>query len=320
LPISDLHLKKFADPRKGADLDEFFVKLLNTVVERNVEFVPFLGDWFNSKSYLHSSLCNLSHQYLAHLSELAFVIFIAGNHDQIRPDDPESTLRAFLPYGQVIETPRVWVEKELRFACLPFTRDVEVIRKFCSETEADVLLAHIELNGMRASGTWFLESPLEEKDLSPNRFKQILTGHAHWRQKIGNVLCIGSPYEMDFSDADSDERGLYVFHDTDISDFIPIKAPRYFIVEYPNELPQGGHYVRYVNVPKDKIEEVLRKTEKKGLRECAIVPKVEETFKPDDKVYTLRAAVSEYVDKACPESLDRAELVDLGEHYLAEEK
>jgi hypothetical protein len=319
LAFSDAHLKKFSDPRREKDQQHFFELLMEVVVVERIELVVFIGDWYNSKSYLHAALCNFSIDFLKQLSTRCDLIFVAGNHDFLYPDKTETTLEPFSQFGSLYAQPGVYKRGNITFDCLPYTRDVEKVRSFCGKSGSSILLAHIELDQMRASRNWLLKTEMKKSDLSLSSYVVGLTGHVHWRQQIDNLICIGSPYEMDFSDAGSLPRGLHVFEDCELSKFIPLDLPRHFIITYSNSipLPQGEHYIKIVDVPADEVDKVLRDCSTFDFREVVVIPEVGKTLEKDEKFFSINSAIDEYVERVCPDQLDKDELKEMGKRYLS---
>jgi DNA repair exonuclease SbcCD nuclease subunit len=315
LAFSDIHLKHVNDPKRVGDVERLFTELIAVVKSRNVKLVAFLGDWYNSKAFLHAALCNYSLEKVEELSKLAELLFVVGNHDQIFVDKKESTLRPFSRFGHVFEEPGQFSHPDMTFSCLPFTRNVEEIRTFCAKP-ANVLLGHIELDGLRASKSWTMKSSIIREDLGQNH-KLILTGHIHWPQTIGNVICIGSPLEHDFSDAGSNPRGFFIFDGVDLTEFYALSDyPKHFILDYPSPLPEGDNYVRVIGVPREDVQKVLHEASTKGIREISVIPKVEKVDSTPDRVHTIDTALREYVEKNADDSFEKGELVDLGISYL----
>jgi Calcineurin-like phosphoesterase len=316
MALSDLHLRRYNDPKRAQDLVDFFDFLFFTVNQYRVKCIVFGGDWYNSKAYLHASLCNLSYNALTTLSGSCRMIFVGGNHDMLYPDQAETTLRPFTAFGQVIETPMCVKVDNITFNCIPFFNYKNTLKEV--HPEADVLVTHAELDGMRANASYLLKGTTKADDLLTGKESIVLTGHAHWPQKLGRVQCIGSPYEIDFSDAGSDPRGLWIFDDTELFKFVPTTLPRHFIVDYKvtHKLPYGENYIRVINVPQDKVEEVLQLSNLCGARECSVTPLAVKTVAPDTEEYSFERSIDEFVEKSAPDNLDKSELRELGRKYL----
>ena len=74
-----------------------------------------------------------------------------------------------------------------------------------------VAVGHLELKGFQLTGT---SSILEHGPDASQIFKKqkhVLSGHFHCRSTKGNVTYVGSPFAMDFSDANDTERGMATY-------------------------------------------------------------------------------------------------------------
>jgi hypothetical protein len=72
---------------------------------------------------------------------------------------------------------------------------------------ADYVFCHADIKGFDLNKFTKLEHGLEANDIA--KFKRIYSGHIHIRQEKGNVLYLGTPYEMDRGDR-GNTKGFYV--------------------------------------------------------------------------------------------------------------
>lgn len=92
-----------------------------------------------------------------------------------------------------------------------------------ASSPARVVIGHLELNGSKM----YRSSPVMNHGMDPaplHRFDAVLSGHFHTRSTTGNVVYLGSPYEMTWADY-ADPKGFHFLTDAGLE-----------FVENPNRL------------------------------------------------------------------------------------
>jgi hypothetical protein len=79
------------------------------------------------------------------------------------------------------------------------------------DTEAKVVLGHLELKGFAANPGWTCEHGYDASIF--DKFELVMSGHFHTRSKKSNVQYVGNSYQMYWNDY-NDKRGFNIF-DTD---------------------------------------------------------------------------------------------------------
>ena len=101
---------------------------------------------------------------------------------------------------------------------------------YIKNSKSDVCLGHFEINQFPAVGQSLFEGGMSREQFS--HFKQVFSGHFHCRSKNDNITYVGTPYQLTWNDATT-ENGFIVF-DTE--------TLQYYYVENPNRY---YHYLTY---------------------------------------------------------------------------
>jgi DNA repair exonuclease SbcCD nuclease subunit len=98
------------------------------------------------------------------------------------------------------------------------------------KTDALYCFGHFEIAGFELHKGQIAESGLDKKTFL--KFHKVLSGHFHTRSQNGNIIYVGSPFEMTWNDY-NDPRGFHIFDtDTGELEFIKHNESMFFKVEY----------------------------------------------------------------------------------------
>ena len=194
------------------DCMDFIDWIVDIVKKEQVEWIGFLGDWFESRTSIEISTLNLAYLGAIKLSKLGIpVYFCVGNHDLFRRTTREffSTVHyEDIPNFHIINEPtKVMLgNKSATFFPYMFESEYEAI----NQHQTDYWLGHFEFSGFEITsyGTIKVDGPSHSNF---KNIKRILSGHFHKRQTKDNTTFIGNTFPMDFGDVDSDNRGCCIF-------------------------------------------------------------------------------------------------------------
>jgi DNA repair exonuclease SbcCD nuclease subunit len=93
--------------------------------------------------------------------------------------------------------------------------------KFISDTKAQILFGHLEIQGFEMYKGSVNDHGFSSKLF--DKFDLVCSGHFHHKSTRGNINYLGAPYEMCWSDFD-DPRGFHIF-DTDTRELTFIENP-----------------------------------------------------------------------------------------------
>ena len=225
--------------------------------DREADRIVFMGDLFEDKRRVRTDIFSAVFQELLKGWNKYKIPhhMLMGNHDRWNWRsilDLFRHMEGFTVYtmGAVLEPPLLFV---------PYGAEV------AEHLEYTVMFAHSEiLGGDLGQGIRSVHSMLPEKALLKKGKRQVcFNGHYHHPQKIVlsdehiPVVCVGTPAELNWSDADSDTfRGITVVDILGgtkvVHQRIKLNFPRFY--NSPNEAAKKGDFVRNLEEQKAQIQ------------------------------------------------------------------
>jgi DNA repair exonuclease SbcCD nuclease subunit len=203
--IGDVHLTHRNLPRSQLLLD----RLAEQAESWNPDAIILLGDVFDEHRHVMSDCLTIYTEFLKRLSKF-WIIHIVGNHEM-----PDS--RTFLPKIHavqpfklapnltIIDTPTSIQASDGTFVGLvpyvPLGRFQEAVQML--EQPPKVVFGHQEFKNC-AMREGFLS---ENGDEVPEGY-QVISGHIHGKQRVGNVWYPGTPCQQNFSE--SEDKYVYL--------------------------------------------------------------------------------------------------------------
>tara|TARA_B100000073_G_scaffold346046_1_gene356499 strand:- start:163 stop:1227 length:1065 start_codon:yes stop_codon:yes gene_type:complete len=229
--INDTHFGARSD---SLQFDAFFKKFYDdfffpTLVEREIKTVMHLGDVFDRRKYInYNTLRNCKEYFFDKAASLDIDIhMIPGNHDTYfkNTNDVNSPELLLREYENVKIYPTI---EELEFD----GRKILFVPWICSEnyddsmakiksTDAKVCFGHFEFAGFQMYKGMPNDHGMGIDNFSG--FDLVCSGHYHHRSRSGNILYLGNPYEITWSDYD-DPRGFNIY-DTHTNDIEFLQNP-----------------------------------------------------------------------------------------------
>jgi DNA repair exonuclease SbcCD nuclease subunit len=257
--IGDPHIKN----DNSQEIDILIKEIERVFTLTRPDFIIIAGDVMHYHEKIYTPALNKSLDFIRAVSQLAFTYILVGNHDYENNSQ-------FLSQNHWMNALKKWdrvkivddVVNETDYMLVPYVfpgRFVEAL-----ETKTDmlewkrkkVIFAHQEFKGCKMGSilstegdSWGVDDP------------QVVSGHIHDNQKVGNVYYPGTPLHHTFGD--NDEKVLCV---------VDISTNNVNITDYP------------LNVPKKQIMKAsLRElTSKKELKD--FVQRIEENMSAKIKV------------------------------------
>ena len=295
--FSDLHIHQLqSDWRRVDDALDVLDWIYQTAIDRKVNKVWFLGDWFHVRGYMYPSIVARSYRKLLKFQQAGIeMLLLVGNHDcPHKHATKENSLTAFNSIFPVIEQPMVYEGDDWNFYFLPYVEDTKklnwaidklaqvdkqeyrsgnVIRRKNSPPEEEkktCLLAHMDIydaiyhNGVRSV------NGVNSKTIK-DKFDLVLTGHYHQYQQIhDNVYYIGSPYQQNFGES-GQKKGCLLF-DNGKLEFIENTFSPVYMYATPENITSEieNNYVKFITSKEDNISDIYEKSEKFNPREISI--------------------------------------------------
>lgn len=217
--LGDLHLGvrnnslEWSEIQSDFLLNFFLKKVDEEGFDPDRDILVQVGDWNHVRESTNTRIYKLSLKIAEKLTSKfkRGVFVILGNHDVYYKDRTDThSLEGFdkiYPNFHVFEEPKILSINSHKFAMIPWIENLEELKKKVGQHSADFVFCHADIKGFSLNKVQKLEHGLEVSDL--NRFKRIYSGHIHIRQEKGNVLYVGTPYEMDRGDR-GNIKGFYV--------------------------------------------------------------------------------------------------------------
>ena len=161
------------------------------------------------------------------------VFVILGNHDVYYKDRTDThSLEGFnkiYSNFHIYEKPEILTINSHKFLMLPWIENLtELKNQIKLNKSAKYVFCHADFKGFSFNKVQKLEHGLEQEDVYS--FKRIYSGHIHIRQEKGNILYVGTPYEMDRGDR-GNQKGFYVL-DVSGKEIIEKFVPNEFSPKY----------------------------------------------------------------------------------------
>lgn len=283
LYFSDVHWgRKANSDLHNQDCMQFVEWVCEVVKERgDIEFIGFLGDWFEHRNSVNISTLNFSHKGAKLLNALGIPIFFCiGNHDLYQRHS--RTIHSLVHFHDlknffVLEQPTVVESIQGKVLFCPYLFPHEYLTLKEESHNAKVWAGHFEFKGFLITGTSVRmpTGPDISDFVGP---VSILSGHFHKRQEQANVKYIGNTFPMDFSDVNDTERGAAIYnHETHNIEYINwTEGPCYLkynisdLIENDVTIPKNAYVKCNIDIPLSYEELLLIRqsyTEKYHMRD-----------------------------------------------------
>ncbi len=193
-----------------------------TLEKENIKVVFDLGDTFDNRKAVDIWSVNWSRKYyFDRLQEMGIEVHsLVGNHTAYYKDTNKiNTLENFLgeyPNVKIYDSPTEVVIGGLPILFIPWIcqDNQEETYKLIEETECEVAMGHLELNGFEAHKGFIMNHGIDKGLFS--KFKQVFSGHYHTKSSHENCHYLGNPYQIYWNDW-GDERGFHIYDTNTLS-------------------------------------------------------------------------------------------------------
>ena len=220
--ISDTHLGARNDSQLFLEnfIEFFNDKFFYELEKRGIKTVIHAGDLLDRRKFINFNTLSKVREHIMEPMKKAGIKMhcILGNHDTFYKNTNElNSLRELFAdkYDNFIlyEQPSTVNFDGMDIALLPWvnSENYDEFIEFINKTPAQWLVAHLELDGYEVLRGIKYDGGMNPKLFK--RFEQVLTGHFHCKQTKGNIIYLGSPYQITFSDV-NEPKGFWIL-DTD---------------------------------------------------------------------------------------------------------
>jgi DNA repair exonuclease SbcCD nuclease subunit len=251
--VTDTHFGCRNDNQLFLDHQINFFKnvFIPTLEERNIDTVIHGGDLMDRRKYVNFNTLNtVRREIIEPLMNCGVTMHvIVGNHDTYykNTNDVNSIKELFdekYENFHLYEKPETVDFDGMEIAFLPWinTENKEESLDFIKSTSAQWLIGHLELEGYEAMRGVAYSGGTDPKTFS--RFEQVLSGHFHCRQERGNIIYMGTPYQITFSDS-GEAKGFWILDTaTREIEFIDNPECMFYSLSYDDE---KNDYTKFIS-------------------------------------------------------------------------
>lgn len=321
----------------------FFIPKLNEYCSKTYKpLVIVAGDFFDNRRNLRVDVMNSAIDIVETIAKICPIVFCVGNHDTYYTNNNEvNSLRVFNNIKDVYIVERTASVKvcDKTIDIVSWIENGAEESKIVKSSNADILVLHTDINGLKYPSNIKIEGRVEAKGFKGSR---IYSGHIHKHQTKGKITYLGSPYEIDKSDA-GNTKGIYVNRFDYIKDEGKYELTEEFIendyspkfkvydIEEIQKMKDSGKNIEdvlknnYVSIKyngKDapKYKDLMNSLENcgKGIEFSEIREEVElnESTKDEIKSLSIDDAVYECIDNLNIEDADKLFLKKKHEEYV----
>lgn len=232
--INDTHFGARNDNQVFADYFKKFYDnvFFPTLKERDVKTIFVAGDLIDRRKYINFvTLNNVKQTFMEPAFEAGIEVHVAvGNHDTYyKNTNKVNSVRSLFADSKYTNL-HIYEEEPVEFdydgtkvMLAPWIApdNYEVSVKAFHETDAQILFAHLEIQGFEMLKGQVCTHGFNKKDFS--KFDAVYSGHFHHPSTTDNITYMGAPYEMNWADFEG-KRGFHIF-DTETREMEFIQNP-----------------------------------------------------------------------------------------------
>ena len=239
---SDLHLRpdRIDDCKIALSKIGLMASKIQDKTKKQVTIVNG-GDTFNVRGLINTHCFDiLFKEYTKWKDKGLKQWIVVGNHDQEDKAGKLHPMNVFQTYDgwEVISKPRVVDD----FAIFPYIYDKSELKKALGKYKAKDAIVHWGIEGAHRND-WNVD-----KDGVPStwlsHFRNVFSGHYHYRNKFKNIQYIGSPFQQSFAEREQVKGVIYYNQKTQKQKFYEIKGTsKYHQIEIDQSfIEDGGDY------------------------------------------------------------------------------
>ena len=219
------HINQFFD-------DLFFPYLY----QNNIKEIVHLGDLMDKrKSVSYLTLNSVRKNFISRITHDSIKThIIVGNHDAYYKNTNQvnsvNELYGETPFLYIYDTAEtVDLGNDLRVCFVPWlcAENDEQSYDHMKNTDAKIVMGHLELTGFLMFKGVISDQGLDRRFFS--KFDKVFSGHFHLKNDDGHIYYLGTPYELMWSDYNTD-RGFHIF-DTETRKMEFIRNPNTLFVK-----------------------------------------------------------------------------------------
>jgi DNA repair exonuclease SbcCD nuclease subunit len=224
--VSDLHIGKHQNSKRWHNIMINFAKEFRDKLRSdNIKDVIICGDVNDDRNEINVNSLHVLTEIFTLWKEFNIII-IVGNHDCYYKNRSDvNSLSVFSGWSNITIIDEITeydvFSKKLVFC--PWGTETDDI------PNCDYIFGHFQINGFNISKVKVCTNGVDSPNLI-SKADMIFTGHFHIRSdrkyKNGRIIYLGSPYELDWGDCATPDRGFFYLNiPNNEYEFIPSKTP-----------------------------------------------------------------------------------------------
>jgi DNA repair exonuclease SbcCD nuclease subunit len=215
--FTDIHWGKSRDADIKLDIaDKFVENLITKCNERKIKTVIFLGDWFDNRNSISVKTLNRAYAALKRITNSGLKIYkIIGNHDCYFKDTGE--VNSIEPFSDIEGVTTIKDITKVHFTkgdkyglFIPWGK----MHTTAQDEKYDILFCHFSFMGAQLNNMSIDNESIKSEQLHLIAPK-VFTGHLHCQKKYvlkeGEIIAVGSPFELDWGDYEN-PKGMYILN------------------------------------------------------------------------------------------------------------
>lgn len=205
--LGDMHLGIRSNSLEWLEIQkDFYENHFIPILKENVkegDILVQVGDAFDNRQSINLRVLHYSIELFEKLGQILPTHVIAGNHDIWAKKSNEVTSidsLKWIPNVAVYKKPKLFTWAGKKVLLMPWRRDseheAETLAKY---PQAEIVFCHSEVSGVKLNSKVTNEHGTDS--ISYKNYTAVYSGHIHYRQRKGNLLMVGTPYELTRSDS-----------------------------------------------------------------------------------------------------------------------
>lgn len=234
--IAILSTDKHVTPSNLPEMYDLFRQEIALAKERNIPYIIWLGDIFNSRESQRQEVLTFLSNILIDYKTAGLEIYcLPGNHDKTDYNSYDSFLDCFIlaPHFHLLKEASSFMLGGIKFDSVPFFNEEKWLEEFNKISKKDagkILLSHIAVDGsINNDGSKVNSDKIKPSIFS--HYKSVFLGHYHNAQKVGkNIFHLPSTRQNNFGE--DNEKGFTILYDDFSTEFIKskfIEFKKYYI-------------------------------------------------------------------------------------------
>lgn len=320
--IADIHLGWNMGSEEWKDnSEEYFTQFFIPLIEREKDegsIVLCLGDVFENRKTTNIAVNDLAISVFEKLASILPVYIINGNHDMYHKTHNDITsLRSFdnIPNLFMFKEPTVWTVGESgkwskNLLMVPFQDDTQKETDLINQNPTDYIFMHTEIKNLAYDNGMQITLGVDTSSVKGKLF----AGHIHKRQEKGDLIYVGSPYQLK-RNKNKNKKGVYrVFFENGTTHFYENNISPEFVEIALDDLETMEYEAIYKTIHHNYVELYIkseRRTEVSDIfeRYTEYKPRrldIKEISQQID--WETKDAETKYTEKTVPQIVD--ELID----------